>query len=422
MSIHISAIPHYFTSFDMKSGLSNNYASSIIQDKYGMIWIGTRNGLNRYDGNSFISYFSSNEEGNLINSQVNALTLSPDNELYISTHQGLERYDYENDMFVCLDFTRGVRVNNALFDNKKNIWTTINGYSLVKYNTETGLSITYQLNGEDITRIYITSKGKVWACSRRNIAYFDEESNTFVPIEMPAWNDLNIMDITAIWVSDNESTIIVGTTMDGIKRIDLDTGIVQDIVYKSENTPTYARSLYRHGNKIYCATSNGIYIYNLETNLVEEIIKKNRNDIYSLSSNFIGAILIDDEDGLWVCTDNGGINYAPAYSAFNRYYEITHSNTIHGEIIHDICQDDYGNIWIGTEDSGVNQYNIASGEFKYFDDSNGLSQVCIHGLVPIGRMLWVGTHLNGIDLLDIRSGRVVNHYNLTGGLHYCIDV
>ena len=42
---------------------------------------------------------------------------------------------------------------------------------------------------------------------------------------MPAWNDLNIMDITAIWVSDNESTIIVGTTMDGIKRIDLDTGI-----------------------------------------------------------------------------------------------------------------------------------------------------------------------------------------------------
>ena len=129
ISIHISAIPHYFTTFDMKSGLSNNYVSSIIQDKYGMIWIG-----------------SSNEEGNLINSQVNALTLSPDNELYISTHQGLERYDYENDMFVCLDFTRGVRVNNALFDNKKNIWTTINGYSLVKYNTETGLSITYQLS------------------------------------------------------------------------------------------------------------------------------------------------------------------------------------------------------------------------------------------------------------------------------------
>ena len=416
ISIHISAMPHYFTTFDMKSGLSNNYASSIIQDKYGMIWIGTRNGLNRYDGNSFISYYSSNEEGNLINSQVNALTLSPDNELYISTHQGLERYDYENDMFVCLDFTRGVRVNNALFDNKKNIWTTINGYSLVKYNTKTGLSITYQLNGEDITRIYITTKGRVWACSRKDIAYFDEESNTFIPIDIPSENNLNIMDITAIWVSDNESTIIVGTTMDGIKRIDLDAGIVQDIVHKSENTPTYARSLYRHGNKIYCATGNGIYIYNLETSLVEEIIKKNRNDIYSLSSNAIRSILIDDEDGLWACTDDGGISYAPAYSAFNRYYEITHSNTIHGEIIHDICQDDYGNIWIGTEDSGVNQYNIASGEFKYFDDSNGLSQDCIHGLVPIGRMLWVGTHLNGIDLLDIRSGRVINHYNLTGGL------
>lgn len=415
ISIHISAIPHYFTTFDMKSGLSNNYVSSIIQDKYGMIWIGTRNGLNRYDGNSFISYYSSNEEGNLINSQVNALTLSPDNELYISTHQGLERYDYENDMFVCLDFTRGVRVNNALFDNKKNIWTTINGYSLVKYNTETGLSITYQLNGEDITRIYITSKGKVWACSRRNIACFDEENNTFVPIEMPAWNDLNIMDITAMWVSDDESTIIVGTTMDGIKRIDLDAGIVQDILQKRESTPTYARSFYRSENRIYCATGNGIYIYDLETNHLEEVIKKNRNDKYSLSSNAIRAIFIDDEDGLWVSTDDGGINYAPAYSAFNRYYEISQSNTIHGEIIHDICQDDYGHIWIGTEDSGVNQYNLATGEYKYFDDSNGLSQDCIHGLVPIGRMLWVGTHVNGIDLLDIPTGRIVKHYYLTGG-------
>ena len=121
ISIHISAMPHYFTTFDMKSGLSNNYASSIIQDKYGMIWIGTRNGLNRYDGNSFKSYYSSNEERTLINSHVNALTLSPDDELYISTHQGLQRYDYENDIFVCLDYTRGLRVNNVLFDNKNNI-------------------------------------------------------------------------------------------------------------------------------------------------------------------------------------------------------------------------------------------------------------------------------------------------------------
>ena len=78
----------------------------------------------------------------------------------------------------------------------------------------------------------------------------------------------------------------------------------------------------------------------------------------------------------------------------------------------DICQDANHNIWIGTEDAGLNKLDIRTQTYKNFQDKDGLSQSCIHGLTVIGDYLWIGTHANGVDVMDIRTEKIIKHYTI----------
>ena len=70
-----------------------------------------------------------------------------------------------------------------------------------------------------------------------------------------------------------------------------------------------------------------------------------------------------------------------------------------GEVIRDICTDAYGNIWVGTEDAGINCLEK-------------MSHTNIRGLAASGDRLWIGHVIHGIDLMDIKTRKVIKHYNL----------
>ena len=96
-------------------------------------------------------------------------------------------------------------------------------------------------------------------------------------------------------------------------------------------------------DEVWIATYNGIYIYQIPSNKTFHI-EQDKCDPYSLSNNAIKQFCKDREGGLWICTDNGGINYLPPYLKFKKDYNIPGQKTINGDIIHDICQDANHNI------------------------------------------------------------------------------
>ena len=164
--------------------------------------------------------------------------------------------------------------------------------------------------------------------------------------------------------------------------------------------------------KVWIGTFNGIYLYDIQNDTIMSI-QQNKSDLYSLSSNAIKELYKDQEGGIWVCTDNGGISYSPPYSEFKRHYNIPGQRTLNGDIIHDICIDKNNNLWIGTEDAGLNKLNMKDHSYTSFNDMKGLSQNCIHGLASIDNHLWIGTHANGIDLMDIRTEKIIKHYTIS---------
>lgn len=417
IGISLYARPYYFKSYEVEDGLSNNNVTCCVQDRYGFMWFGTRDGLNRFDGNKFhILKNHSNQGGSLISSWIADLAISPTGDLWVGTNMGVQKYDYQTDSFSLVEFTRGVGCNELKFDRQGNLWMLLSGYSLVKYNEQLELHQNYLFKDSDpITSFCITPQDQVWATTNNgSVILYNPTENIFSALDIHNEDgELMIENMTAIWASSPENTLLIGTSDNGIKQIDIQTGLYRNILSQQKNSPFYTRDIFQVTNdEIWIGTYNGIYVYHILSDKVFHV-QQDKSDPYSLSNNAIKQFCLDREGGVWIGTDNGGINYLAPYLKFRKHYNIPGQKTIHGDIIHDICKDANNNIWIGTEDAGLNKLNTQDYTYTTFQDKDGLSQSCIHGLATIGNYLWIGTHANGIDVMDLQTEKIIKHYTIS---------
>lgn len=415
-AIELNARSYYFKSYEVEDGLSNNNVTCCVQDHYGFMWFGTRDGLNRFDGNKFhIIKNQTKQRGTLISSWITDLAISPSGELWVGTNMGVQKYDYQTDTFSLIKFTKGIGCTYLEFDHQGNLWMLLSGFSLIKYNEQSELHQNYLYKDSDpITSFYITPQDQIWATTLNgNVVLLDPTDNKFIPLNIHNGSDtLHIDNMTTLWASPSDNTLLIGTSDNGVKQVNIQTGVCRNVLTRQKNSPLYTRDIFQVTNdEVWIATYNGIYIYQIPSNKTFHI-EQDKCDPYSLSNNATKQFCKDREGGLWICTDNGGINYLPPYLKFKKDYNIPGKKTINGDIIHDICQDANHNIWIGTEDAGLNKLDIRTQTYKNFQDKDGLSQSCIHGLTVIGDYLWIGTHANGVDVMDIRTEKIIKHYTI----------
>lgn len=132
----------YFKHLTTEEGLSNSSVLSILQDSKGFMWLGTRDGLNRYDGKRVTVYkdfFSKNPKG--ANVKINCIVEDERGNLLIGTNNGLYHYDMRKDVF-----TLGIKnyITTIFKDQKKRVWIgTTEGFYLLREFKENNLSLTY---------------------------------------------------------------------------------------------------------------------------------------------------------------------------------------------------------------------------------------------------------------------------------------
>ena len=95
---------HYnFTHVDGQSGLSENMVKSILQDSWGFVWLGTKNGLNRYDGFNIKQYNVDDPKKNIGNHNISALFEAPDHHIWVGTDKGVFIYSPYTEQFSFFD-------------------------------------------------------------------------------------------------------------------------------------------------------------------------------------------------------------------------------------------------------------------------------------------------------------------------------
>ena len=407
------AQPYYFRHYQVEDGLSHSSVICTLQDQRGFLWFGTKDGLNRFDGYSFKIFRSNPDDTTSIGNNIIQTLYEDKGELWIGTDKGLYQYDSRTENFRLLKVTVNNSIRDITKDDSGNLWF-ISGYTLNKYNEKNQLLQSYDVNEHFYaTSICQTSDSQLWFSSALGtIHHYDPVHDAFT-----AYNVFKDSEKTSsywiekVYSADNKH-ILIGTQSQGVKIFNIKSETYKDVMpYDFDHSELFVRDFVKSNeNEYWMATESGVFIYNFITERITNL-KKNYNSPYAISDNAIYSLCKDKEGGIWAGTYFGGVNYYPKqYTSFQKYFPKTGENSISGNAVREIQEDKYGNLWIGTEDAGLNKLNPKTGLFTHYGVAEGLSHYNIHGLFVREDELWIGTFHHGLDVMDIRTGKIIRHY------------
>ncbi|SIQ91844.1 Signal transduction histidine kinase [Maribacter ulvicola] len=403
----------------VENGLSHNTVMSSLQDKKGFLWFGTKNGLNRFDGYNFRLFQRDEEQPNTLNSNYILSLHEYEGKLWVGTASGLYIYNEQNENFHFIEGTKNSQIWEITGDSKGNLWFLANG-TLVRYNLSEEKCHWFLPKDYFYATDVLTIGDDIWTSSNSHLYHYNYETDDFEAFKHTT-NSTNEKPFTVNEIfSIDPATILIGTSNHGIVSFDINTKKSKNVDFFGSEKP-HVRDFTLRENELWVASESGIHIYDL---LTKEYINltKDYDDPYALSDNAVYTLTVDNEGGVWAGTYFGGINYQPKqYTPFKKYFPKSSQNSLNGNAIREICEDKYGNLWIGTEDGGLNKLNPTTNIFTNFtsqekDKKGILSHYNIHALYPNEDKLYIGMFENGIDVLDIKTNNIIEHYGRDDGI------
>lgn len=412
---------YYFKNLSIRNGLSQNTVNAILQDRKGFMWLGTKDGLNRYDGLSFRKFkHDAANPRSIGNSFITSLYEDFNGNIWVGTDAGVYIYYPEKEAFEefdcqSLEKTRIERsVSMIAGDKQGRVWIAVGAQGMFCYDARQKLLRNYPLSeiSSNIKCFTFDSGGTLWLGFYGDGLYYSKDNLATVhPYGSPEDGKREFEGgvITKI-VQGNYNCLYIGSVKEGVSELNLTSGQVRNLLAIDESGESiFCRDLLPYSdNELWIGTESGIYIYNLRTAQFIHL-RASLYDSYSLSDNAIYALYKDREEGLWIGSYFGGVDYYPRqYTYFAKYYPKNIANSLHGKRVREFCRADDGTLWIGTEDGGLNHFNPKTKEFHFFEPSAGFTN--IHGLCMDGSHLWVGTFSKGLRVIDTRTGVVLRTY------------
>lgn len=406
---------YYFKNYQVLNGLSSNTITAITQDKKGFMWFGTRNGLNRFDGNVFKIFQNKASDSTSIGSNsIFSLFEDEKEHLWVGTYKGIYLYDPLKENFTAF---KGIPAGEVRFikgDGRHHIWIVSN-LTLYRYDELTGKIKEYQFSNDQTISINLSEKGDLWAATDKGlIKQYHAATDHFTDFEAAKYNKGKaisaIQDIYAL----GDTALLVGT-MNQILRFNYQKRYLQNVFSgKRAATDIHTHVIFHHsGDDYWLGTESGLLIINSRSGKAS-LVQKQYSNPYSITDNIVSSIYRDKEGGIWAGTYFGGINYySNQYNNFRKYFPEPGINSLSGNIVHEICKDGFGKLWVGTEDAGLNQVDLKTGRIRHFIPNGtpgSISYRNIHGLVVDGDKLWIGTYEHGLDVMNLRTNQVIKHY------------
>ena len=412
-----------FRHYSVEDGLSYNTVSSIIQDRHGFMWIGTENGLNRFDGYSFREYRSSRTGKNsMISNLITSMLEDPSGNFWLGTDVGVYIFNPLKEEFepFTIKTADGSEINsiinNIVQDKLGCIWISTYGQGVFSYNLKTKKLEQYNVliegmssnRFDQVNQVYVDKKNNVWAASKapeNPLLLFDRKSGSFRSFALKNKNFTVYK-----FFEDSQHNFWLGTWSRGICKLNVSTGDV--IPYLSPDQPggimhVHEINEYKPG-VLLLGSDDGLSLFNIYTQ-EHQLFRPSESDPASISDKFIYPIFKDHEGGFWIGTYFGGINYlSPNSGLFERYSHSRYINSVGGNVVGRFAEDKRGNIWIATDDGGLNVLNTKTGAFTSYlpkNGSNSISYHNVHALCLDDDFLWIGTYSGGLNVLNTKTGK-----------------
>jgi two-component system sensor histidine kinase/response regulator len=417
-----------------QQGLSQSSVNCILQDGRGFLWIGTQDGLNRFDGNRFTLYtYDPEDPGSLPDGNILALHEDRWGSIWIGTLAGgLSRLDKETHRITSYRHGRGNpdslandRVTAIVEDRLGSLWVGTYGGGLDRFDPRSNTFTHHRndpknpksLTNDRINCLFLDSSGLLWIGTFDGLNRLDPSSGEFIhfrndPREAGSLSDNQVVAIC----EDHSGKLWVGTENGGVNQYDRGQGRFIRFRNNPREPPALSnnniRAIFEDSQGlIWIGTRRGgLNIYDPKANTItsHRYDSKNPN---SLSDDDIRVFFEDRAGIIWIGTFGGGLNsYDSAKKKFAHYtHQENDPQSLAGYAVRTVAADKLGKIWIGTF-NGLNRFDPITKRFDLYQNNPGNPQSLSNNLVYClaedkQGTIWVGTQGGGLNRLDPRTNR-----------------
>jgi signal transduction histidine kinase/ligand-binding sensor domain-containing protein len=375
------------TYISISDGLASTNVFDVFQDSYGLIWMATNNGLQKYDGYRMETFKNiPGKASSLQNNSLWGLEEDENHDIWVSSDQGVSKYDRKQNKFINYDFAKifnmavgGGRVFNFLRDSQNRLWAACQNMELVAYQPKTDewvrapyeiLNVDQPIHTGATLAIAEDSKGGIWFGSTAyGLMHMAKNETAFKPVVSEALGGFNF-----------------GESANNITALFSDTDHI-----------------------LWITTRNGIYKYAPEQASLKTVIEypEARTELW----NNLNGILQDTDGNVWIGNNFRGILKFDGIS--DRYEEITIADKVKMRgygwniTITDFIVDKSGIFWFGSLESGLLKYDPVNKPFSFFTyneaDPLSLSQNGVYGILASKvkpGTVYVGTRGGGLNIFD----------------------
>ena len=351
-----------FNNINIEQGISQSTIEAIFQDSEGYIWLGTNDGLNRYNGYEFKIYNYEEYQNSISHNGITDITEDKYGNIWVNTVSGVNKINKKTE-----------KISN---------YTEING----------------KIKEDSTTEIIVTKDNNILVGTYEGLNIYNAKEDRFDVILEEKDGILS----SCIYSIDEDinGNIWIGTEL-GLNKLSKDFKVLE--TYPSES------EIYN----IFCDDENGFVWAGSDSSGLLKIDKNTKevtqyiNDIEdenSIPANQVGVIIRDSKGNLWVGTTNGLARYNEKNDSFDVYKnKVYDKNSLVYNDVRSIIEDREGVLWVGTY-SGISIFDTES-SIKYYnaglDDGYLLSENMVHGIYEDDEgYLWVGSRTKGVNIID----------------------
>jgi ligand-binding sensor domain-containing protein/signal transduction histidine kinase len=424
LHVHVTAQSFRFDHVTGREGLSQSQAYCMLHDSEGYLWIGTQDGLNRFDGSEFKVFKNDPfDSTTLTHNWIWSVEEDRHGDLWLGTFQGLCKYVRKENRFVQYynkpnDSTTvsGNRTNYVLRDSKNRLWVSSWGSGLSLYNDKTNTFRQFRHNADDqrtisdnyVRAIFCDREGTLWVGTwNGGLNRVLEDASGNVSFQHYYSTENNMFQggnqITSI-AEDKQGNLWIGSYQGGLFQFNKKTNQFRRVPEFVANDIN--KVLGDAQGNIWIGTNNGLKFWNA-TAQTFRTYHHHPNQGSSISSNTIYALLQDRNGMVWVA-GNGLDKYDPRKNIFRSYEnEPDNKNSLSENSVWSFCEDDEGKIWIGGESGPLNVYDPVTGTFRHvtIHDDRGNLASNVQRLIQADSVFWIASFNNGLIRYDKHTGR-----------------
>ena len=355
-----------FSHINTNNGLSQFSANSLYVDSKGMIWIGTREGLNCYNGNGITAFKLEKDNPNsLFCNSIIQIVGNHNEKLFLLCEEGVAKLDIPTEQFTTLlkDKINYIHYADQLYLAQKN---TI--YTLDEKNNSLKEYFTLPDANSIICAFIIDHNGHIWIGTVKDGLYIQSNNNQLTHV-------LEIGRINSIY-EDSRQEIWIGTQERGLYHLNRENQLT-NYRHRANDPHSISSNFIRTccedniGN-IWIGTYDGLNKFNRQHGQFTHY-HHNMGDSESISHGSIWSIVKDQQGTIWIGTYFGGVNYFnPEYEIYTHHKESDSPRTgLSSPIVGRILEDHHGRLWIATEGGGINMYDRNTGEFEWIKSIEG---------------------------------------------------